>query len=113
MRFIAVPFAIAIAVAGAGCSQEQEAAYPDEECRDDFGDDAKNAARVSGEAVEGGAETAWAGIKQAGRGTGGLVTGGTDDAEAEWEKGKAETRQERDELKGEVAMADKPRCPTR
>lgn len=113
MRFIAVPFAIAIAVAGVGCSKEQEAAYPDEACRDDFGDDAKNAAAVSGQGIEGGAETAWAGIKQAGRGAGGLVTGGTDDAEIEWEKGKAETKQESREMEGEIAAADKPRCPTR
>ncbi|NUP04650.1 MAG: hypothetical protein HOW73_01150 [Polyangiaceae bacterium] len=109
MRFILIPSAIAVLAVVAGCSQE-EAKYPDETCPTGVGESVGEAARVTGEGIEGGVETGWAGVKQAGRATGGLVTGGTTGAEEQWDRGKAETKQEASELESEVAMARRPDC---
>lgn len=49
-------------------------------------------ARTAGDAVETGAKTGVEGVKAAGRTVGGWVEGGEDEASAEWNKGKAETR---------------------
>lgn len=111
MRFYIQCGALLFLMAGA-CSNNPDAAYPNE-CRDDAGDDIKNAGEVAGQGIEGGVETGVAGVKQAGRAVGGLVTGGTDKADAEWEAGKAETKQEANEASAETSAVSKPNCSER
>lgn len=108
MRFIVIPFAAALAVV-AGCSQEGARA-PDEACRDDLGDTLGDAARMTGQGIEGVAETGVAGVKQAGRATGGLVTEGTEGAEEQWDRGGSETDQEAAEMSAEVDQESRPKC---
>lgn len=68
-------------------------------------------ARTAGEAVEAGAETGVEGIKTAGRAAGGMVEGGSDKAEEEWNKGKVETKAEGREGSAEVEReASVPVC---
>ena len=59
-------------------------------------------ARTAGDAVETGAKTGLEGVKTAGRAVGGLVEGGSDEAAAEWNQGKAETKATAREGAGEV-----------
>jgi hypothetical protein len=112
MRLAIVGCALGFVIAVAGCATEREAEYP-EECREGLTDDAQNAARVSGQGIEAGVETGVAGVKQAGRAVGGLVTGGTDKAEEKWEEGKTETAHEATEGREEIAMENRPNCPQR
>jgi hypothetical protein len=113
MRLAIVGCALGFAVVAAGCAKDTRAEYPDEECRDSVGDDAKEAARVTGQGVEAGVETGVAGVKQAGKATGGLITGGTSKAEREWNEGKQETKQEASEGRQEIAAETRPNCPPR
>ena len=77
--------ALLIGIGVVGCSQK-DAEYPESGyCRDSAGRTIKRTARVTGEAVEGGVETGWAGVKQTGKAVGGFVTGGAEGAEEEWD----------------------------
>lgn len=69
-------------------------------------------AKTAGQAVEAGAETGVAGVKQFGRSVGGLLEDGSEGAEEEWEEGKKETKAEAREGRDEVReAASVPRCP--
>jgi hypothetical protein len=111
MRTIAVCCAIAL-MGSIGC-QRDEPEYPESGsgyCRDSAGRVVRRTARTAAEGVEGGVETGWAGVKQTGKATGGLVTGGTEGAEREWNEGKVETRQEAREMRQEIDEARLPDC---
>ena len=112
MKIAGTGCALAVALILGGChSSEPQTPASMAHCRHGAGDDVEMGAKVAGQSVEGGVETGWAGVKQAGSATGGLFTGGTKGAEEKWNEGKAETKQEGRELKGEVKQEVLPPCP--
>lgn len=113
MKMVAILGALALSTACA-CSNTPEAASPaDDDCRGDVAEDVGNAAEVAGQGIEAGVETGAAGVEQAARATGGLVTGGTDKADEEWKKGGEKTDAESHEGAAEVAAAKKSPCRNR
>jgi len=104
--------AVVFALILGGChSSEPETPASMAHCRHGAGDDVEMGAKVGAQSVEGGVETGWAGVKQGGAAVGGFFTGGSKGVEKEWNEGKAETKQEGRELKGEVKQEVLPPCP--
>ena len=104
--------------AGPGCGEsatpEAKAPTAKKKCREGPVDTAVVGVKTAGQAVEMGAETGVAGVKNLARAAGGLVTEGPDGAEREWNEGKEVTRGEAREGKQEVIEeANLPPCPPR
>lgn len=111
---------LAAGVLGAGVLGCGEKAAPEAKtpaargCREGPVGAAATGVKTAGQAVEMGAETGWAGVKNLGRAAGGLVSEGPEGAEREWKDGKEVTRGEAREGKAEVAAeANLPPCPPR
>jgi hypothetical protein len=103
---------VAAAVLG-GCSNKSgKGASAPGDCRRDGGDDVRTAARTSGEAARTGGVVVAEGAKTVGKTIGGLFSGGADEAEDAWKKGKARTAEKADEGKARVNKeASVPPCP--
>lgn len=106
-----------IAILGAagatsGCARDAAEPNTAADCREGPEDDVKMGLKTAGQAVEAGAETGVAGVKQFGKGVGGFVKDGSEGAKEGWNEGETETRSEAKEGDEEVrAEATLPPCP--
>jgi hypothetical protein len=99
---------VLVGLGSGGCGADAQGAQSADDCREGPGDDVKMGAKTAGQAVEAGAETGVAGVKQLGKGVGGLFKGGTEGAEEGWNDGKQETlgeaREGREEVRDEATL---------
>lgn len=79
-------------------------------CRDDAADDVDVAGRTGVEGVKTGAKTAAEGAKTFGRATGGLFSGGKEEAKERWNEGKEETKKTAEEGAAKTKGQGRPRC---
>lgn len=92
-------------LAVAGC---KEANSPP--CREDPADDVEVAGRTGVEGVKTGAKTAAEGAKTFGRATGGLFSGGKEEAKEKWNEGKQDTKKTAEEGATKTKGQGRPRC---